>query len=208
MRRVPSRPIGGVLVRKLLARAFLGLTGWKPEGAPPAPHRFVLIAAPHTSNWDLFYLLAFAEVYDLRISFMMKASVFRGPAGPLFKSLGGIPIRRHLRENLVKQMVEAFRSRHQLVLVVPAEGTRDRVEFWKSGFYHIAREAEVPIVCGYLDYARKRGGFGLALPATGRYREDMDAIRDFYADKSGKHPHLFAEPKLREEIEPAATAAG
>jgi 1-acyl-sn-glycerol-3-phosphate acyltransferase len=196
--------LGGELVRRLLARAFLRATGWTPEGAPPRPHRFVLIAAPHTSNWDLAYLLAFAEVFDLRISFMMKHTVFRGPFGPFFKSLGGIPIRRHLRESLVKQMIELFRAREDLVLVVPAEGTRDRVEFWKSGFYHIAREAEVPIVLSYLDYARRRGGFGPAIIPTGRFSEDMDAIRDFYADKSGKYPELFAEPKLREEDAPLA----
>lgn len=194
-------------MRRLLARAFLRATGWTAEGAPPKPHRFVLIAAPHTSNWDLAYLLAFAAVFDLRISFMMKHTVFRGPLGPFFKSLGGIPIRRHLRENLVKQMVEAFRTGDDMVLVVPAEGTRDRVERWKSGFYHIAREAGVPIVLSYLDWGRRRGGFGPAVIPTGHYREDMDAIRDFYADKTGRHPELFAEPKLREEDEPPAPPA-
>jgi 1-acyl-sn-glycerol-3-phosphate acyltransferase len=178
--------------------------GWRPESAPSKPHRFVLIAAPHTSNWDLFYLLAFAEIYDLRISFMMKHTVFRGPFGPLFKYLGGIPIRRHLRESLVKQMVEVFAARDEFVLVVPAEGTRARVETWKSGFYHIANEASVPIVLSYLDYARKRGGFGPAVMPTGRYREDMDVIRDFYADKSGRHPELFAEPRIREDDTPVA----
>jgi 1-acyl-sn-glycerol-3-phosphate acyltransferase len=162
----------------------------------------VLIAAPHTSNWDLAYLLAFAAIHDLRISFMMKHTVFRGPFGPLFRSLGGIPIRRHQRESLVKQMVEAFAARDEFVLVVPAEGTRARVETWKSGFYHIASEAGVPIVLSYLDYARKRGGFGPAVVPTGRYREDMDVIRDFYADKSGRHPELFAEPRIREEATP------
>jgi 1-acyl-sn-glycerol-3-phosphate acyltransferase len=189
-------------VRKLLARAFLGATGWKPEGAPPTPHRYVLIAAPHTSNWDLAYLLAFAAINDLSISFMMKHTVFVGPLGPLFKSLGGIPIYRHRRDSLVKQMVEAFAARDEFVLVVPAEGTRARVDVWKSGFYHIANEAGVPIVLSYLDYARKRGGFGPAVIPTGRYREDMDAIRDFYADKAGRHPELFAEPRIREEDSP------
>ena len=186
-------------MRKLLANAFLRATGWKPETAPPEKKRFVLIAAPHTSNWDLFYLLAFAEVFDVPISFMMKHTVFRGPLGPLFRSLGGIPIYRHKRGDLVKQMVEVFGEKDDFVLVVPSEGTRARVEFWKSGFYHIAREANVPIVLSYLDYARKRGGFGPAVIPSGNVRDDMDVIRDFYADKSGKHPHLFAEPRLREE---------
>jgi len=191
-------------IRKLIAGAFLRATGWKPEGAPPEVRRFVLIAAPHTSNWDLAYLLALAETYDLHISFMMKHTIFRGPFGPFFKSLGGIPIYRHRRGDLVKQMVEAFGERGDFVLVVPAEGTRSRVDAWKSGFYHIAREAGVPIVLGYLDYARKRGGFGPALVPSGSVRDDMDVIRDFYADKSGLHPELFAEPRLREEEAGAA----
>lgn len=186
-------------LRRTLGETFLRTTGWKPEGAPPERHRFVLIAAPHTSNWDLAYLLALGEAYDLRISFMMKHTLFRGPLGPLFKSLGGIPIYRDRRGDLVKQMVDAFGERDEFVLAVPAEGTRSRVDYWKSGFYHIAREANVPIVLGYLDYARRRGGFGPALHASGNVREDMDLIRDFYADKSGLHPELFAEPRMREE---------
>ena len=186
-------------MRLWIAKLFLRATGWKPEGAPPAKRRFVLIAAPHTSNWDLFYLLALSEAFDLRISFMMKHTVFRGPFGPLFKSLGGIPIYRHKRGDLVKQMVEAFGERDEFVLVVPAEGTRIRVDYWKSGFYHIAREANVPIVLGYLDYARKRGGFGPAITTSGSIGDDMDVIRDFYSDKSARHPELFAEPRMREE---------
>jgi 1-acyl-sn-glycerol-3-phosphate acyltransferase len=184
---------------RLLADVFLRATGWTPAGAPPPLARFVLIAAPHTSNWDLVYLLALAQRYQLRISFMMKHTVFRGPAGPVFRALGGIPIRRDRRNDLVKQMVERFQASDRLVLVVPAEGTRARTEYWKSGFYHIAREAGVPIVLGYLDYTKRRGGFGPALAATGDYAADMDAIRDFYADKTGRHPTRFAEPRLREE---------
>lgn len=186
-------------MRRPLARAFLRATGWGAEGAPPAARRCVVIAAPHTSNWDLAYLLAFAAVFDVRISFMMKESVFRGPLGPLFRSLGGIPIARHRRNDLVKQMVEAFAARDELALVVPAEGTRARVDVWKSGFYHIAREARVPIVMSYLDWSRKRGGFGPALVPTGRITEDMDLVRDFYADKVGRHPDRFGEIRLREE---------
>jgi 1-acyl-sn-glycerol-3-phosphate acyltransferase len=184
---------------RLLARLFLFATRWKPEGAPPDVPKYVLIAAPHTTNWDLAFLLAFAEFYRIRISFMMKHTLFRGPFGPLFRSLGGIPIRRHERANLVGQMVEAFAASDRLALVVPAEGTCSRVDVWKSGFYHIARQAGVPIVLGYLDYRRRRGGFGPALAPTDRVREDMDAIRKFYADKTGRHPELFGEIRLREE---------
>lgn len=189
---------------KLVAKAFLRGTGWEAESSPPQLAKFVLIAAPHTSNWDLPYMLALAQVYELRISFMMKHTVFRGPAGALFRWLGGIPIRRDRRNDLVKQMVERFRASDSLVLVVPAEGKRARTDYWKSGFYHIAREAGVPIVLGYLDFARRRGGFGPALMPTGDFAADMDIIRDFYADKTGRHPELFAEPRLREEDFPGA----
>jgi 1-acyl-sn-glycerol-3-phosphate acyltransferase len=186
-------------VRKLIARAFLRITGWQPEGERPSAPRFVLIAAPHTSNWDLAYLLALAEVYDLHISWMGKHQIFRWPFGGLFRSLGGIPIRRHERADRVGAMAKEFVERETFALVVPSEATRALAPYWKSGFYHIARRAEVPIVMGFLDYRRKRGGFGPALRATGDIQQDMDRIRAFYADKVGKYPEKFGPVRLREE---------
>jgi 1-acyl-sn-glycerol-3-phosphate acyltransferase len=187
-------------LRKLLARAFLGATGWKPEGERPRDRRFVLIAAPHTSNWDLAYLLALSELFGVRVSWMGKDAIFRPPFGWLMRRLGGIPVVRHQRGNLVAQATHRFATSPDLALVVPAEGTRGAVEHWKSGFYHIARSAGVPIVLGYLDYSRRRGGFGPALRATEDVRKDMDQIREFYADKNGKYPDQFAEPRLKEEL--------
>ena len=186
-------------MRKFLARVFLGATGWKTEGERPQERRFVLIAAPHTSNWDLVYLLALSELFDVRISWMGKAAIFRPPFGWLMRRLGGIPVVRHQRGNLVAQATQRLATSQDLALVVPAEGTRGPVDYWKSGFYHIARGADAPIVLGYLDYARRRGGFGPALRATENVRKDMDQIRAFYADKSAKYPDQFAEPRLREE---------
>ncbi len=186
-------------MRKLIARAFLRLTGWQPEGARPTPPRFVLIAAPHTSNWDLAYLLALAEVYDLRISWMGKHQIFRWPFGGLFQALGGIPIRRHERAGRVSAMAQEFAERASFALVVPSEATRGWAPYWRSGFHHIARRANVPIVMGFLDYARRRGGFGPALVATGDIAKDMDQIRAFYADKVGKYPEKFGPVRLREE---------
>jgi 1-acyl-sn-glycerol-3-phosphate acyltransferase len=184
---------------KLIARMFLWATGWKPEGEAPAAQKFVLIAAPHTSNWDLPYLLALAAIFDVKVSWMGKHTLFKPPFGPIMKALGGIPIRRNLRENMVKQMARAFAESDSLALVVPTEGTRGRVPHWKSGFYHIATLARVPIVMGYLDYARRRGGFGPALLPSGDLGVDMDEIRSFYADKVGKYPELFGEVRLKEE---------
>jgi 1-acyl-sn-glycerol-3-phosphate acyltransferase len=185
---------------ELLARFFLKLTGWEAEGAKPLERRYVLIAAPHTSNWDLPYVLALAVIFEVKISWMGKHVLFRPPHGWLMRRLGGIPIFRHRRGNMVSQMARAFEECESLALVVPAEGTRAYVPYWKSGFYHIARTAKVPIVLGYLDYTRRRGGFGPAIHPTGDIRSDMDEIRDFYADKVGKHPDLFGEVRLKEEM--------
>ncbi len=116
------------------------------------------------------------------------------------RRLGGIPIVRHRRENMVHQMASALRETESLALTVPAEGTRGYVPHWRSGFYHIARSADVPIVMGFLDYARRRGGFGPALYTSGDIRNDMDEIRKFYADKVGKYPDQFGEVRLKEEM--------
>jgi 1-acyl-sn-glycerol-3-phosphate acyltransferase len=186
-------------VRKLLARGWLRLTGWEPEGERPSAPCFVLIAAPHTSNWDLAYLLALAEVYDLPVSWMGKHTLFRPPFGRLMRALGGIPIRRDERADRVGAMAKQLSERARLALVVPTEATRGWAPHWRSGFYHIARRAGVPIVMGFLDYRRRRGGFGPTLLPSGDVKRDMDAIRAFYADKIGKYPECFGPVRLREE---------
>ena len=188
-------------MRKLLGKLVLLASGWRFEGTVPADDRFVLIAAPHTSNWDLVLLLALTAVIGMKISWMGKYNMFVGPLGWMLKRFGGIPIYRHQRLNMVDQMVERFAQSERLVLVVPAEATRGRGEYWKSGFYHVARRAGVPIYMGYLDYRRRRGGFGEPLMPSGDIRADMDKIRAFYADKTAKYPDKFTTPRLREEDE-------
>lgn len=182
-----------------LAEAFLRLTGWETEGERPTADKFVLIAAPHTSNWDLAYLLAMAFRFDLSPRWMGKHTLFRGPMGSLMRRLGGIPIHRHLRGNVVDQMSAAFAASHTLCLTIPPEGTRGRAPHWKSGFYHIARTADVPIVLGYLDFGRRRGGLGPELHTTGDLKADMDVIRAFYKDVRGKHPEACGPIRLAEE---------
>ena len=183
-----------------LARLFLRLAGWQAQGEKPSTSRFVLIAAPHTSNWDLPYILAFAAIYEVKISWMGKHSLFRPPMGWLMKRLGGIPIVRHRKGNIVSQMTQAFQEREELALVVPPEGTRSYVAHWKSGFYHIARSANVPIVFGFLDYEKRLGGFGPTLYPSDDLQHDMNQIRNFYADKIGKYPELCGEIRLKEEM--------
>jgi len=184
---------------RLFARLFLALTGWAAEGTRPDERRFVLIAAPHTSNWDLAYLLALTRVLDVRVSWMGKHSLFRPPLGWLLRATGGVPVVRHRRGDTVTQMAAAFANADSLALAVPAEGTRKYAPHWKSGFYHIARTAEVPIVMGFLDYRRRRGGFGPTLYPSGDVTRDMDRIRQFYADKTGLHPNQAGDVRLAEE---------
>jgi len=187
------------MVRRFLARSFLWLTGWKAEGAPPDDARFVLVGAPHTSNWDLAFMLAIATVFEVKVSWMGKEALFFPPLGWLLRQVGGIPVVRHRKDNLVAQMTRAFEQAESMILAVAPEGTRRGTTHWKSGFYHIARSAGVPIVLGYLDYASRSGGFGPAIDPTGEIRRDMDEIRRFYSDKVGRRSDQFGEIRLLEE---------
>lgn len=193
-------------MKKLIAKIFLGVTGWKAEGPVPTPSRYVLIAAPHTSNWDLVYLLALSWALGAEISWMGKHTIFRAPFGAFMRAMGGVPVRRDRRNDLVTQMAELFDRSPSLILTVPVEATRERTDYWKSGFYHIARAARVPVVPGFLDYARRRGGFGPPLEPTGDIGRDMDVLRAFYSDKLGKHPEKFGEVRLLEEDQPQPQA--
>jgi len=186
-------------LRWWIARALLAITGWKPDGIQPDARHVVLIAAPHTSNWDFPYLLIFAAHFNLKIRWMGKHNLFRPPMGWIMRALGGIPIVRERRENIVPAMARSFEDYDELSLVVPAEGTRSRVEYWKSGFYHIARMADVPIVMSYLDYSKKTGGFSEPFHLSGDVTKDMDVIRDFYEGRKGKYPEKFGPIRLREE---------
>jgi 1-acyl-sn-glycerol-3-phosphate acyltransferase len=186
-------------LRRAIARAFLRLAGWSLEGELPAARAYVLIAAPHTTNWDLLYLLACAWAFGISPSWMGKHTLFRGPLGPVMRALGGIPVERARPGGLVGQMAQAFARDPDLVLTVPPEGTRARAAHWKSGFYQIARAARVPIAMGFLDYERRRGGVGPVLFPSEDLCGDMEVIRAFYADKRGKYPACFGDIRLVEE---------
>ena len=186
-------------IRRWIARGFLAIAGWEAGGARPEHERCVLIAAPHTTNWDFVYLIAFASLFEMKISWMGKHNLFSPPIGWFMRLLGGIPVIRHRRENLVTAMARTFEDSEELVLAVPPEGTRGRVEYWKSGFYHIALTAKVPIVMSYLDYTRQVGGFGPGFMPTGDVSRDMDRVRAFYDGVEGKYPEKFSPIRLREE---------
>lgn len=186
-------------MREKIGKAILDAAGWTIEGGAPAVDKFVLIAAPHTSNWDFLYSVACTTALGLPLQFMAKDSLFRGPLGPLLRALGGIAIDRSRNNNMVDAMVAEFARRDALALMVPPEGTRSAGTHWKSGFYHIARRARVPLALGYLDYPHKRVGIGPLLHVSGDVGADMDAIRAFYADKGARNPGDYTPPRLREE---------
>lgn len=176
------------------------------DGVRPAVDRYVIIAAPHTSNWDMPFMLAMAFVYDIPVRWMGKHTLFSPPFGVLLKRLGGIPIVRDQPGGVVGQMVDYFKDNESLVLMVPAEGTRSHVEYWKSGFYHIARAADVPVILSYLDFEKKVGGIGPSLQLTGDIHADMDKIRAFYAGIQGLRPQNVGVIRLREEDVEAVVA--
>ncbi|HSN81420.1 MAG TPA: lysophospholipid acyltransferase family protein [Polyangiales bacterium] len=186
-------------LKRWIGQAFLRSAGWKMSGERPPIDRYVMIAAPHTSNWDMPFMLAMAFVYDIPVRWMGKHTLFSPPFGPFFERLGGIPIVRHRPGGVVGQMVEHFENNASLALMVPAEGTRSHVDYWKSGFYHIARAADVPVVLSYLDFGKKVGGIGPAIELTGDIAADMDKIRAFYAGMEGLHPKNVGVIRLREE---------
>lgn len=186
-------------MKKRLARWLLKRTGWQLAGTRPECDHYVLIAAPHTSNWDFPLMLLFAAAFEIKVTWMAKHSLFYPPMGWIMRALGGMPIVREKNRGVVASMVDAFHTVPHLVLVVPTEGTREKSEYWKSGFYHIARQANVPIVPSFLDFGSKRGGFGPALITTDSMRNDMQYFRDFYCGMKGKFPHQFGPIKLKEE---------
>lgn len=183
-------------VLRALSLGFLKLTGWKVLGKlPPGAEKSVLIAAPHTSNWDLPYTLMVAFSLRLTIYWMGKEQIFRFPFRGLMMWLGGIPVQREKSNNLVAASVEAIREASgPLQLVVPPEGTRSKTRYWKTGFYHIAVGAQVPIVMAYMDYEKKISGLGPVFEPTGDLEADMAQIKAFYANFKGKNAAQFEIP--------------
>ncbi len=166
------------------------VSGWRLINQPPAIAKYVVIAAPHTSNWDFLIFMASAGYLRANISFLAKHSLFEGYFGGLFYWLGGIPVKRDSNEAsaVVDQVVQVFSEREKLILGIAPEGTRSRVERWKTGFYRIALTAGVPIVPGYVDSSTKTIGFGAAFAPTGDMEADLILIQDFYKDKTGVNP--------------------
>ncbi len=190
-------------MRYWLAKTLLALFGWRVAGAAPDLPKYVLVVAPHTSNWDFPVMLALAIALRIKVTWMGKHTLFRPPFGWLMRRLGGLPIERTARHNVVEQAIESFRASDRLALAILPEGTRKRTPYWRSGFYHIASGAQVPIVLGFADYQRKVGGIGPVITLSGDIEADMALIRDFYIGVVGKRPDQFGKIRLRSQEDDA-----
>jgi 1-acyl-sn-glycerol-3-phosphate acyltransferase len=201
------------IVRTLLrwqTLLLLKISGWRTEGRPPDIPKYVVIAAPHTTNWELPIALTLAFAFRTKVSWMGKNSLFHWPFGAFFRWLGGIPIDRTRSHGTVEQSIEAFHENEELVLVLAPEGTRSKTRYWRSGFYHIAEGANVPILLGFIDYRRKVAGVGPMVIPTGDIAADMRTIRAYYANVTGKHPEKSSQaviaPRIAERNAPDPTA--
>jgi 1-acyl-sn-glycerol-3-phosphate acyltransferase len=175
-------------VLKFLAGLIFKLIGWQLKVTMPDTKKFVLIGAPHTTNWDLGIALLTFWSLPQRITWLAKKQIFIGPVSWLFKSLGGIPIDRSAAHGFIQQISERFDNSEQMILCLAPEGTRSKTVFWKTGFYYIALSARVPICLGYVDYPTRTVGFEEVLTPSGDIEKDFEKIKDFYKDKKGKHP--------------------
>lgn len=179
---------------KALARFVFWLTGWKVMGEYPKDlKKAVMIAIPHTSNWDLLYARAAFYIMDVPVRFTIKKEVMVGPLGWLIKGLGGMAIDRKRKAGKGKQtyteaMVDLLKTSDELVMMVTPEGTRSYAKRWKSGFYHVAMGANVPIVIGYLDYKKKHAGIGPIIIPNGDMEGQVEEMKAFGRQVTGKYP--------------------
>ncbi|GBD86791.1 acyltransferase [bacterium BMS3Abin03] len=182
---------------KFIAKFILKLFGWKVKGKLPELKKYVLIGAPHTSNWDFPLALFGALGLGLRFKWFAKHSIFKGPMGLILKFYGGIPVNRSVHSSLIDRMIEIFNSKDEFVLGIMPEGTRSKTKYWKSGFYHIAIGAKVPIAFSFMDYGTKQVGIDGYFVPVGNLEKDMQTIKNFYKNIKGKRPEKQSEVKIK-----------
>ena len=173
---------------KLIAKLIFWIAGWKEVGEIPPIKKFVIVAAPHTSNMDFIYGICLKFILGLKLQFIAKKELFRFPYGFIFRTLGGIPVDRSSRHDVVANAVAEFNRHTNFILVLAPEGTRKYSAEWKKGFYYIATGAGVPIVLFYLDFGNKRAGIGPTFYPTGDADKDIEEIKKYYRGIKGKFP--------------------
>lgn len=178
-------------MRKALANVFLMLLGWRVVGELPTSKKYIMIMAPHTSNWDFIIGKIFGYKFNIETKFLAKSQLFRFPLGWFFKWMGGISVNREKKNNLVANVVNLFNNSENLILGIAPEGTRSRVSKWKLGFYHISVAANIPIIVAFLDYKKKEVGIGMTLYTSGDLEADLLKIQTFYQGITAKYPEKY-----------------
>lgn len=183
-----SATLGGML--KHISRTLLRLLGWKLLEPAKRPDKAVVIAYPHTSNWDFLYTMLGKNTLGLGAHWVAKDTLFRWPMGPIMRAMGGIPVNRRERTGFVEQMAAEFATRQHFMLAVAPEGTRSLTPGWKTGFYRIALAAKVPVALACIDYAKREVGVLCYLDLSGDMASDIARIAEIYAGRQGYRPEL------------------
>ena len=192
-----------MIIRPVLARAVLKATRWTLVGT--VPPRGILVGAPHTSNWDWIAMLLIAWSSGQQPLVLIKQSFFKGPVGSLLRATGGIPLDRENPGATIRALLDDAEGHKSFLLVIAAEGTRSKGEYWKPGFHRIAQQTGLPVTLGFVDGPTRTMGMGPTFQPSGDLVADMDFVRTFYADKRGFRPENRTEPRLREESDPSVT---
>ena len=193
------------IVRRFSVFMFT-INGWTAVQENPPPRKAVIIAAPHTSNWDFLYYFGLLNKLKISSYWIGKNTLFKWPWGDMMRRLGGVPVDRFKSHNMVDAMVREFERRDDFLLTIPPEGTRSGGKQWRTGFYYIALQAKVPLIIGLMDYRKKSGGLGPSFMPSGDYRADMQILSDFYHSVTPKYP----EKAMRDIVatDPGQAASG
>lgn len=185
---VPGEPPMGFLARMVfrLLVFIYRCHKFTAVGERPPFAKFIIIAVPHTSNWDFPNYVGLTRELGLRTRFMAKASLFKWPFRRFMPQVGGVPVDRSATKDMVQQMAQRIAESDEFILTVAPEGTRSASTRWRTGFYHIAVAAGIPIVCGFMDYGNKRAGLGPIIHPTGDYEKDMAPAFAFYEGMAGR----------------------
>ncbi|MBC8146764.1 MAG: lysophospholipid acyltransferase family protein [Bacteroidetes bacterium] len=175
-----------------ISKFILSIFGWKITGSFSKDiKKFVLVIAPHTSNWDFVIGRLAFWVLGLKVKFLIKKEFFKFPIKRIIEGLGGIAVDRSKSTNVVSEAVQLFNSKESLIITITPEGTRSLVKVWKKGFYYVATQANVPLILGFLDYKKKEAGIGPIIYPSGNYEEDFEKIQEFYKGKNARFPKQF-----------------
>ncbi|MEE2930994.1 MAG: 1-acyl-sn-glycerol-3-phosphate acyltransferase [Bacteroidota bacterium] len=178
-------------MKKLISKIIFSLLGWEIITSSYFPEKCIIVAAPHTSNWDFLFGRCFSYIVDIKPKYLAKSQLFIPVLGYLLKLNGGVPVYRDSKNDIVQQMVSLFQKHKKFILGIAPEGTRSKVEKWKTGFYYIALEAKVPIILTGIDYKKKVIGVIGKLIPTGDFNKDMKYIQDKFQYLYPKNPQNY-----------------